>query len=164
MHFEIEASIHSGKQLTYVQRTSPFFTDCPQIGRHVLRNRDPLRLSREEFNHHELEIKRLYDAEAIEIFQVEQEPGKLPVRTSIREMEAQDEKYEAGVRAKMEEAKKSTTPAAEVVETAPKTVTEPVKEEPKTEVVTEVVQPPAAPATVVDAAPAEKKSKKGRKE
>jgi hypothetical protein len=140
MHYEIEASIYSAAgQLSVAQRTSPFFTDCPVIGAHILRDRTPLKLDEKGMKKFEKDIKRLYEAHAIEIFEVE--GGK---RRSLREMMKNGKKPEP---------KTEVSPPAVIVP-------EPPKEEAKTE----VMQPEATPATVDSAAPAERKGKKGRKE
>ena len=95
MHYEIEASIYSTKhQLDIVQRTSPFFTDCPVIGAHALRDRSPLKLDAKEMERFEKDIKRLYGAHAIEIFEVEEythpdSKKKMSRRINVRDLEAQ---------------------------------------------------------------------------
>jgi hypothetical protein len=91
MHYEIEATVFSGKPLTVKQRLSPFFTDCPRIGHHIIRDRTPLRLSPREMEKHNKDLRRLFDAEVIEIFEVYEASeeakamGAITGRINIRE-------------------------------------------------------------------------------
>ena len=166
MHYEIEASIYSTKPLSTVQRSSPFFTDCPTIGHHTIRSREPLKFSVKEMKQHEKDLKRLYEAHAIEIYEVFEATDKTPVkRLNMREMEKMA-KMPKKVEAAPVKVEINGVPvpviSAKVTESDPVTAVVPV--EAAAEPVTEVVQPETTPATVEPAAPADRKGKKGRRE
>jgi hypothetical protein len=67
MHFEITSSIKPGKQLTPAQKNSSLFTEAPRIGTKTIRRGQTIVLSKEEFQFHEVVIKRLVLAGAIDI-------------------------------------------------------------------------------------------------
>lgn len=163
MHYEITASVYSGKPMSYTQKTSPFFTDCPQIGIHSIRSREPLKLSRLEFQKHEKDIKRLFLAEAIEIVEVADE-GEGVKRTDLRAAIKHLEKSKK--EPKKDEKKTEVVPEPVVVPevaAAPAPVVEPVTEVVPEPVKEPEVQPEPTPATV-EPTPAAHKGKKGRKE
>lgn len=148
MHYEIEASIYQNKQLSTVQRNSPFFTDCPVIGHHTIRSRTPLKFTELEMEKHEKDLKRLHAAHAIEIFQIDNDGDRM----NVRELDKIREKARV-------ETKATPSPVAPVV------VAPVAAPEVKAEAAPEVVQPVVTPATVEPAAPAfDRKGKKGRRE
>lgn len=83
MHFEITASQQAvRKPLTSAQRNSSLFAEAPRIGAVTLRRGQVLKFDRDQMKQHEVMLKRLFDAGAIEIFRVD---GKL--REDLRALE-----------------------------------------------------------------------------
>ena len=171
MHFEITASQQAiGKQLTPAQRNSSLFSEAPRIGAVTLRRGQVLKFDKGQMKQHEVMLKRLFDAGAIEIVQVD---GK--ERTPLREAMKRNEAVLKDVR---EELKKEeppppppSAPKAQVkkeeVAPPPEPTPEPVKafqaeEEPQDEVVSEVkpVEKQEIPAAPVHT---ENKGKKGKR-
>jgi hypothetical protein len=68
MHFEITAALQA---IHKHQRNSSLFSESPRIGAQTLRRGQVMSLSEKEFAAKEVAIKRLFDAGAIEIFQVD---------------------------------------------------------------------------------------------
>jgi len=72
MHFEITASQQAvRKPLTTAQRNSSLFSEAPRIGATTLRRGQVLKFDESQMKHHEVILKRLFDAGAIEISEVE---------------------------------------------------------------------------------------------
>jgi hypothetical protein len=167
MHYEIIASIHSiPNQLNVTQRTSPFFTDCPVIGAHSLRDRNPLKLDEKGWQRHQKDLRRLFEAHAIEIFEVD-DSTKPPKKINIRKMLAESKRDR--MPEPTPEEPKTEVSAPEETKNVPTEIPATVISAP-TEPETEV-QPEPTPATVEPAAPvaepvaeSHKKGKKGRKE
>ena len=67
MHYEITSAVKPGVALTSAQKNSSLFSEAPRIGTKTLRRGTILKLSDAEFKHHEIRIKRLLDAGAVEV-------------------------------------------------------------------------------------------------
>lgn len=80
MHFEITASVQSvGRQLNATQRGSSHFSEAPRIGHRTLRRGQVLKFSEADMKANEYVLKKLFEAHAIEIVQVQE-----GMRTSFR--------------------------------------------------------------------------------
>ena len=156
MHYMISSAMKPGKVLTTRQKNHPFFSEAPRIGAKVVRHNHPLRLTKEQFKLSELTIKRLFDAQAIDITEIETDEKGVEVRrTDIRK-----EMHKAGHTPDKIAAKsplgRSQPPASTPVVQAEELKPEPTASETKVD----------APATVVEvpvAQPEQPKSKKGKK-
>lgn len=159
MHFEISASIQAiHKHLTTAQRNSSLFSEAPRIGVKTLRRGQVLNFSEAEFKAQEVQIKRLFDAGAIEVFMVEGH-HRTNLRTVKKEELVQDT-------AKVDAPPPVVAPIVEVapIITAPSPI--PVQVAPTVESsVTELVASESPVATSSETMTQEslKHSKKGRK-
>lgn len=72
MHFEITASNQAiRKPLTTAQRNSSLFSEAPRIGGKTLRRGQTIKFDETQFRANEVMLKRLFDAGAVEIVQVD---------------------------------------------------------------------------------------------
>jgi len=135
MHFEITASQQAvRKPLTTAQRNSSLFSEAPRIGATTLRRGQVLKFDESQMKQHEVMLKRLFDAGAIEIVRVD---GK--VREDFRALEKDREEERVvmnDVRRELQAEGKEEPPA-------------PPPSAPKAAPV--VVEPPPAPEPVPEA-------------
>jgi hypothetical protein len=75
----IRSAYRRGQPLTTKQRTSSFFTEEPRVGTHIVRLDHPLRFTDAELEAHEADLKRLLEAEAIEIVRLSEDGSEAPV-------------------------------------------------------------------------------------
>jgi hypothetical protein len=170
MHYEITASQQAvRKPLTSAQRNSSLFSEAPRIGAVTLRRGQVLKFDSDQMKHHEVMLKRLFDAGAIEISQVDGDRRR-DFRTEEVKMK------------RVEEPKKEAPPpppsAPKPPPSAPKVIIpppapEPVKEAPeetpeevvtpKAEEVVAAVEAPVPPPSAPSAPVSSSESSKGKK-
>lgn len=140
MHFEITASLSAiRKNLTKAQRNSSLFAEAPRVAGKTLRRGVTMKLEPEQFKTQEVMLKRLFDAGAIEIAQVDGER-----RRNFRE----EEENMGNVQAELKRAAESDAPPTPPKPSAPLPAVialPPPPPEP-------VVEAPAAPATPMEEA------------
>jgi len=136
MHFEITASQQAiRKPLTTAQRKSSLFAEAPRIAGQTLRRGQVLRFDEAKFKANEVMLKRLFDAGAIEIAQID---GGL--RKNLRDEDrtmadaVADAKYAVKKAKSLKEDEIKLPPpsapkAAPVIELPATPATEPVKNE-----------------------------------
>lgn len=168
MHFEITASQQSvRKPMSTAQRNSSLFSEAPRIGATTLRRGQVLKYDETQMKQHEVMIKRLFDAGAIEIAQVDGDRRR-DFRTEEETMKLSKEAPKEAP--KKEEPKKAAPPpppasapkpppSAPKAAPPPEPIPEPVKMEPAPE---EIVAAPEK-ATEAPVSSTDSKGKKGRK-
>lgn len=106
MHYEITASLQTiNKHLTSAQRNSSLFSEAPRIGGVTLRRGQVLKFNQDQMRHNDVMLRRLFDAGAIEIFQVT-DTRRIDLRVELQAERAQLEDVKEEMR-KLDDSEKS---------------------------------------------------------